>query len=57
MKPIMIADMPIAVSGTDLIRKYETGANMVPARQNPRPIIRYELFKISSLNGVPPYMI
>ena len=43
VKPIMIEDIPTAVSGTELMIKYDIGANMVPARQSPIPSIRYEL--------------
>jgi hypothetical protein len=37
VKPIIIEDIPIAVSGTELIKKKATGANIAPARQNPMP--------------------
>ena len=46
VKPIMIAETPTAVRGAELIRKYEIGANMVPARQKPSPSILYELLKM-----------
>ena len=42
----MIADMPTAVSGTELIIKYDIGANIVPARQTPSPSILYGLLTI-----------
>ncbi len=48
MKPIMMADIPMAVSGTELRIKYDTGANMVPARQSPSPSTLYELLMIST---------
>ena len=45
----MIADIPAAVSGTELIIKYDIGANIVPARQRPSPSILYELLTMSTL--------
>ncbi len=46
VKPIMIVDIPKAVSGTELRIKYDTGANMAPARQSPSPNILYGLLVI-----------
>ena len=44
----MIVDIPTAVSGTELIIKYDIGANIVPARQSPSPSILYGLLTIST---------
>ena len=43
VKPIMIADIPVAVSGTESIIKYDRGANIVPARHSPKPNTLYGL--------------
>ena len=50
MKPISIADIPTAVSGTESRIKYEMGANIAPTAQSAKPNILYGLLTIS-----PPY--
>jgi hypothetical protein len=43
VNPSIMAEMPIAVSGIEEIRKYATGANMTPAVASPNPKILYGL--------------
>jgi hypothetical protein len=50
MTPIMTVDIPRAVSGTEVVTKYEIGANTAPATQSDIPNSLYGLL----LNADPP---
>ena len=47
VKPIMTADIPTAVSGTEPRIKYDKGAKIAPAAQSATPNILYGLPVIS----------